>query len=291
MYLNLLVRLCTLFIYLSTGNISYTNIILVWFWSCSFGSVKDSFVPDAFFYSKNTSLFIGFMSEVNRQLTKVIRFRHFIRILNEPFAIFLKCYRTCLCSINAFGNKQQYISTEAPHREHKKASTALCKLVTSVAKLCRISVWPSTCQKQIGLVIHTRWTSAEYFERYKVFYWSIEYLSQISSASMKSYHFWNFDSLKIIKEIWTVTLHSVFLVNYRHALSNKTVLIALQLESSCYTCILCFSRFIKMWKHYFQKQTCQCTGMPGDIHWKRHRNGFDQTEQAMLRFSGTATTW
>ena len=75
---------------------------------------------------------------------------------------------------------------------------------------------------------------------------------------MKSYHFWNFDILKIIKGIWIVTLHFVFLVNYRHALTNKTVLLALHLGSSCCTCILCFSLFIKMWKHYFQKQICQC---------------------------------
>ena len=38
----------------------------------------------------------------------------------------------------------------------------------------------------------------------------------IYSASTKCYHFWNFDILKIIKGIWTVTLHFVFLVNYRH---------------------------------------------------------------------------
>ena len=35
----------------------------------------------------------------------------------------------------------------------------------------------------------------------------------VYSASMKSYHFLNFDFLKIIKGIWTVTLHFVFLVN------------------------------------------------------------------------------
>ena len=31
--------------------------------------------------------------------------------------------------------------------------------------------------------------------------------SILYSASVKSYHFWNFDILKIIKGIWTVTLH------------------------------------------------------------------------------------
>ena len=39
----------------------------------------------------------------------------------------------------------------------------------------------------------------------------------IYSASMKSYLFLNVDILKITKGIWTVTLHFVFLVNYRHA--------------------------------------------------------------------------
>ena len=72
----------------------------------------------------------------------------------------------------------------------------------------------------------------------------------VYSASMKIYNFWNFDILKIIKGIWAVTctLHFVFLVNCRHAIH-----LGLQLGSSCCSCILCFSWFIIMWKHYFQK--------------------------------------
>ena len=77
----------------------------------------------------------------------------------------------------------------------------------------------------------------------------------VYSASMKSYHFWNFDILKIIKGIFIVTLHFVFLINYRHASSNKTIPLALQLGSSCCMCILCFLRFIKMWKHLFSPKT------------------------------------
>ena len=113
----------------------------------------------------------------------------------------------------------------------------------------------------------------------------------IYSASMKSYHFWNVDILKIIKDIWTVTLHFMFLTNYRHAWSNKTVLLALQLGSTCCMCILCFSRFIKMWKHYFLKQTCECTperySLKTPLKWFRL---FHQTEQARLRLSETTTT-
>ena len=114
----------------------------------------------------------------------------------------------------------------------------------------------------------------------------------IYSASMKSYHFWNFDILKIIKEIWTGTLHFVFLVNYRRAYSNKTVLLALQLGSSCCTWILCFSRFIKMWKHYFQKQICQ--SMPDRYSLKTPSKWFrlfHQIGQARLRLSGTTIAW
>ena len=41
-------------------------------------------------------------------------------------------------------------------------------------------------------------------------------------------------------ENYKKNLDFVFLVNYRHALRNKTVLIALQLGSRCCTCNLCF---------------------------------------------------
>ena len=68
--------------------------------------------------------------------------------------------------------------------------------------------------------------------------------------------------------------------------------LALQLGSSCCTCILCFSRFIKMWTHYFQKQICQC--MPEKYSLKTPSKWFrlfHQIEQARLRLSGTTTTW
>ena len=73
---------------------------------------------------------------------------------------------------------------------------------------------------------------------------------------------------------------------------KKKNLLALQLGSSCCTCILCFLRFIKMWKHYFQKQICQC--MPARYSLKTPSKWFrlfTQIQQARLRRSGTTTTW
>ena len=85
----------------------------------------------------------------------------------------------------------------------------------------------------------------------------------------------------------------VFLVNYRHAQSNKSVLLTLQLRSSCCTCILCFWRFIKTWTHYiFKNQTCHC--MPEIYSVKTPSKCFrlfHQIEQARLRPSRTTITW
>ena len=48
------------------------------------------------------------------------------------------------------------------------------------------------------------------------FCWFCHEVAHIYSAAMKSYHFCNFDILKIIKGV-KVTLHFGCLVNYRHA--------------------------------------------------------------------------
>ena len=63
-----------------------------------------------------------------------------------------------------------------------------------------------TLKESLGVTDRSKKFRNESFDKHMIY-----------SASMKSYHFWNFDILEIIKGIWTVTLHFVFLVNYRHA--------------------------------------------------------------------------
>ena len=105
--------------------------------------------------------------------------------------------------------------------------------------------------------------------------------SFIYSASMKSYHFWNFDILKIIKGIWTVTLHFVFLVNTPRAI--KPFSKPCNWGTAAARAFCAFHGLSKCENIIFKnKYASVCLK---NIPWKRHWNGFDYS----IKYSKTGS--
>ena len=110
------------------------------------------------------------------------------------------------------------------------------------------------------------------------------YVLHVYSASMKSYHFWNVDILKIIEGIWAVTLYFVFLANTDTPSAIK------RSPSPASWAKLLFAVYQNV-KTLFSNPTCQ--RMPERYSLKTPSKWFrlfHQVEQAKLWLSGT-TTW